>query len=101
MARSACSDQAATRAAGETFLTLDQVKKLADACASASTREYVLLAAYTGIRRGHLLRLTQKDIKDGFILLDRTSKTAMLQMVPIHPAVADIASRLPLGSSDS
>ncbi|WP_248842809.1 tyrosine-type recombinase/integrase [Lysobacter antibioticus] len=34
-------------------------------------------------------------------LLDRTSKTRTLQMVPIHPAVAPIVRRLPLGASDS
>lgn len=84
----------------ETFLTLDQVEALARACPNAAAGDYVRLAAYTGIRRGHLLRLTAHDVRDGFIHLDRTSKTRTLQLVPLHPKVAGIAARLPLGASD-
>jgi integrase len=62
--------------------------------------DYVRLAAYTGIRRGHLLRLTHHDVKDGFLRLDRTSKTRTLQLVPLHPKVLSVAQRLPLGVSD-
>lgn len=58
------------------------------------------LAAYTRIRRGHLLRLTAHDVRGGFIHLDRSSKTRTLQLVPLHPKVAGIAARLPLGASD-
>lgn len=84
----------------ETFLTLDQVEALAKACPNAAAGDYVRLAAYTGIRRGHLLRLTAHEVRGGFIHLDRTSKTRTLQLVPLHPKVADIAARLPLGASD-
>lgn len=84
----------------ETFLTLDQVEALARACPNSAAGDYVRLAAYTGIRRGHLLRLTAHDVRGGFIHLDRTSKTRTLQLVPLHPKVADIAARLPLGASD-
>jgi integrase len=48
-----------------------------------------------------LLRLTASDVKDGWISLDRTSKTRTLQMVPVHPRVAEIAARLPLGVTKS
>ena len=84
----------------ETFLTLDQVEALARACPNVAAGDYVRLAAYTGIRRGHLLRLTAHDVRGGFIHLDRTSKTRTLQLVPLHPKVAGIAARLPLGASD-
>lgn len=84
----------------ETFLTLDQVEALARACPNPAVGDYVRLAAYTGIRRGHLLRLTDHDVRGGFIHLDRTSKTRTLQLVPLHPKVAGIATRLPLGASD-
>ncbi|WP_422346981.1 tyrosine-type recombinase/integrase [Stenotrophomonas sp. DR009] len=84
----------------ETFLTLDQVEALARACPNPAVGDYVRLAAYTGIRRGHLLRLTAHDVRGGFIHLDRTSKTRTLQLVPLHPKVAGIATRLPLGASD-
>lgn len=84
----------------ETFLTTDQVEALARACPNPLAGDYVRLAAYTGIRRGHLLRLTHHDVKDGFLRLDRTSKTRTLQLVPLHPKVLSVAQRLPLGISD-
>jgi integrase len=84
----------------ERFLTVEQVEALAVACGDPRAAGYVLLAAYTGIRRGHLLRLTSADVDDGFVTLDRSGKTARLQRVPIHPRVAEIAAKLPLAIGD-
>lgn len=81
----------------ERFLTRDEVEALASGCPDKRAGDYVLLAAYTGIRRGHLLRLTRHDVQDGYITLDRSGKTRKLQRVPVHPRVAEIAKRLPLG----
>lgn len=79
----------------ETFLTAHQVEALASACTNMAMGQYVRLAAYTGIRRGHLLRLTAHDVRDGWIHLDRSGKTRSLQLVPLHPKVAEIAKGLP------
>jgi integrase len=84
----------------ERFLTLAEVNALADACESPQAAGYVLLAAYTGIRRGHLLRLTRHDVQGGFLRLDRTSKTRTLQLVPLHARVQALAEALPLGIGD-
>lgn len=84
----------------ETYLTLGQVEALAKACPNPLAGDYVLLAAYTGIRRGHLLRLTRHDVSGGYIHLDRSSKTAKLQAVPIHPKIMEITTRLPLPITD-
>lgn len=84
----------------ETFLTTDQVEALARACPNPLAGDYVRLAAYTGIRRGHLLRLTHHEVREGFLRLDRSSKTSTLQLVPLHPKVLGIAQRLPLAISD-
>jgi integrase len=84
----------------ERFLTLPEVEALAGAMQTPEGRSYVLLAAYTGIRRGHMLRLTSHEAIGGFLRLDRTSKTRTLQMVPLHPKVAAIAEALPLGIGD-
>lgn len=81
----------------ERFLTPQEVDALALATGDQRAAEYILLAAYTGIRRGHLLRLTRHDVHGDCIRLDRSSKTRTLQMVPLHPRVQDIAARLPLG----
>lgn len=84
----------------ERFLTLAQVEALAHACHDDRAGTYVLLAAYTGIRRGHLLRLTKRDVEDGFIVLDRSGKTRRLQRIPLHPRVRALAGRLPMGIGD-
>lgn len=84
----------------EAFLSSAEVAALAEAMPSAEGRGYVLLAAYTGIRRGHLLRLTSHDVQGDFIRLDRTGKTRSLQWVPLHPKVREIAAALPLGIGD-
>lgn len=84
----------------ETFLTTQEVERLAAAMPSPEGAAYVLLAAYTGIRRGHLLRLTARDVQGDYIELDRTSKTRTLQWVPLHPKVRAIAQALPLPIGD-
>lgn len=84
----------------ERFLEPREVESLALACHDYAAAGYVLLAAYTGIRRGHLLRLTSHDVRDGYIELDRSGKTQRLQHVPVHPRVAEYAGKLPLGISD-
>jgi integrase len=83
----------------ETFLTIDEVEAIARRCKNVLAGDYVRLAAYTGIRKGHLLRLTRFNVRDGWIYLDRSSKTRTLQMVPLHPKVKAIAERLPLAIS--
>ncbi len=80
----------------ERFLTLSEVDALAAATGDDAAAGYVLLAAYTGIRRSHLLRLTAADVHGSLLRLDRTGKTRTLQMVPLHPRVQELARALPL-----
>lgn len=84
----------------ERFLTLPEVDALVSAMPSPEGGAYVLLAAYTGIRRGHLLRLTRHDVEGDFIRLDRSGKTRRLQLVPLHPKVREISGMLPLPIGD-
>lgn len=84
----------------ERFLTLPEVDALVSAMPSPEGGAYVLLAAYTGIRRGHLLRLAHHDVEGDFIRLDRSGKTRRLQLVPLHPKVREIALMLPLPIGD-
>lgn len=84
----------------ERFLTTTEVEALALACDNDAAAAYVRLAAYTGIRRGHLLRLTHHDVQGEYLRLDRTSKTRTLQLVPLHPKVQAVAEALPLRIGD-
>ncbi len=79
----------------ETYLTPDQVEAIAAACPRVGP--LVLLGAYTGIRIGHLLRLTAADVVEGsFLRLDSTGKTGRQQLVPLAKRVKGYASRLPI-----
>lgn len=77
----------------EVFLTEEQVERMAHAAPRLGP--YILLAAYTGIRRAHLLRLTAQDVVGDCIRLDRGGKTSAAQLIPLHPRVQEIAKGLP------
>jgi integrase len=78
------------------YLTLDQVEGLANACTSAHAADLIRLAAYTGIRYSHMLRLTSAAVRGDSIVLDTSSKNGRPLLLPLHPRVQDIAERLPL-----
>lgn len=75
------------------FLTREQVNALAQACPKSGP--VLLLAAYTGIRIGQLLRLTQENIAGEFLLLGTDGKTGRAQLVPIHHRVRKLVAGLP------
>lgn len=75
------------------FLTREQVNALAQECPKAGP--IILLAAYTGIRIGQLLQLTQDNIAGKFLLLGTGGKTGRAQLVPIHPRVRKLVAGLP------
>lgn len=66
---------------------------------------YALLAGYTGIRRGQLLRLDgRRDVvsvpKIGLCInMGTDGKTGAPQLIPLHPAVRALGRKLPLCSS--
>jgi len=76
------------------YATAAQVEALAREMPRAGG--YVLLAAYTGIRRGQLLRLTRADVVDNCLNLGTEGKTGQPQLVPLHPRVRAVARRLPI-----
>jgi integrase len=76
----------------DVYLTPAQVRQLAKA-AGGEAGDAVMFAAYTGLRRGELLRLTPDMIRDGLILLDSATKSGKPRAVPLHPVAAKIAAR--------
>jgi integrase len=77
------------------YLTAEQVEALAAACATEGARDAVMLAAYTGLRRGELLALTPSAWRDGALWL-ATSKSGRPRRVPVPPFLAPACARLPL-----
>ena len=61
----------------------------------------IMLAAYTGLRRGELFRLTRENLMDGCIVLDAQTKNGRPRVIPIPKEARKIARKLPLELSDA
>ena len=75
------------------YLTFDQVEELAKLC--PFTGDMILAAAYTGLRKSELMRLTENNIQDGFIILDADTKSGKPRVIPIPKQVKKIFKKLP------
>jgi integrase len=79
-----------------TYLSVDQVKTLADNC-SEQVRAAVWIALLTGCRRGEILKLTKDDILgDRLRIIAGNTKTLRERTVPIVPAVRPWLEFIPL-----
>jgi len=76
----------------ELYVTPEQVRRLADA-AEPLTRDLILFAALTGLRRSEILRLTLADVRDGVVIVDSRSKSGRPRVVPMPAEAARIAHR--------
>lgn len=76
----------------EVFLTTQQVNRIAALCPRAG--DAFMLAAYTGIRKSQLLRLTSAHKVANCLHLGTDSKSGKPQVIPLHKRVQDI--KLPL-----
>lgn len=78
------------------YLSAPQVADVAERCGNPHAADLIVFAAYTGIRQGHMLRLTHHDLRGDRIELDTSSKTGRPLLLPLHPKALEIAKRLPL-----
>lgn len=67
------------------YLTIPQVEELATAC--KETGSIIRIAAFTGLRRGEIFKLTPQKITPQFIVLDASTKTGKPRLVPIPEQV--------------
>lgn len=78
------------------YLSIDQVKRLADAC-SEQVRAAVWIALLTGCRRGEILKLTPGDVGDQQLRIRAgNTKTLRERAVPIVPALRPWLKFVPL-----
>lgn len=68
------------------YLTHSEVQELIWACQDERVKRIVLLAAYTGLRRGEILKLRADSLRDGFLFLENT-KNGRPRSVPLPPGV--------------
>lgn len=82
------------------YLTLDEVKRLLEACGDCSwLRSYVILALNTGLRRSEMLSLGRNqniDLERGIIVI-RQQKTQRIKTIPLN----DSARKAILDQSES
>lgn len=85
----------------EVYVTPAQVRALAKA-AEPLTRDVILFAALTGLRRSEILRLTPADVRGDVVIVDSRSKAGRPRVVPMPAEAARIArKRLPFGIGTS
>ncbi|MDO5535362.1 MAG: tyrosine-type recombinase/integrase [Propionibacteriaceae bacterium] len=78
-------------------VTPAQVRMILDACSdprAATTRSYVLLSAYAGLRVHEVARVRGEDVLGSELLVQGKGGTSLT--VPMHPLLVDLAQRMPL-----
>lgn len=78
----------------ELYVTPAQVRAIA-AAAEPTTRDVILFAALTGLRRSEILRLTLADVRGGDVIVSARSKSGRSRVVPLPAEAMRIAKRLP------
>ena len=78
----------------ELYVTPAQVRAIA-AAAEPTTRDVILFAALTGLRRSEILRLMPADVRSGEVIVSARSKSGRSRVVPLPAEAARIAKRLP------
>jgi integrase len=82
--------------AREVFLTVQQVKRIADCC-SPQVRAAVWFALLTGARRGEILKVERQHIGSDTITIPAShTKTLQARVVPIVPALRPWLDQFPL-----
>lgn len=84
-------------AARERYLTRDELAVLLRAIPLRNARRAVLVAAFTGLRRGELCNLRPVNVQGDLIYL-KTTKTGRPRVVPVVEHVRFALRRLPFGS---
>lgn len=78
------------------YLTREEVDRLAAACTKQGASDFIIFAAYTGLRRSEMLRISPSDVRGEALFLDARTKSSKPRHVPLHPRALEIALRLPL-----
>lgn len=77
------------------YLSKPEVQKLVEYTKDPASQQIILLAAYTGLRRGEIFNLTSTDIQGNKIFV-RKSKNGRPRIVPYPDNLINFTSYLPL-----
>lgn len=78
------------------YLSRGEILALCIAATHQHTEDAILLAAYTGMRLGEIIKLRPQHIVGDVIRLGGDTKTSAPRTIPIHPAINDALTRLPM-----
>lgn len=78
----------------EIYLTKTQIQALVKAAEKQEVKDWIMIAAYTGMRRSEIHRLQPQDVKAGVINV-RITKTGKSRLVPAIKKIKGPLSRLP------
>jgi len=79
----------------QVFLSPEDVKVLVSGMQSTQAKHVVLLAAYTGLRRGEILKLQPSNWQTPYIVLSAKTKNGKVRSVPVRPELEPIMGTLP------
>lgn len=83
----------------EFYLSQREVQNLADATSSPEAYKVIMVAAYTGLRRGELIKLVPDNWQDPYIVLGNDTKSKKPRTVPVIDKVKPLLT-LPFKISD-
>lgn len=72
------------------YLTLDQVDEIIDHVKEPGIRDAIMVAAYTGLRLGEIMKLTKEHVRSGAVFLPTTTKSGKPRTVPLPEVVKEI-----------
>lgn len=78
----------------EIYLSKKEIQDLVKSAEKQEVKDWIMIAAYTGMRRSEIHRLKPEDIKDGVINV-RITKTGKSRLVPAIKKIKGPLSRLP------
>lgn len=76
------------------YLTRAEVERLRMNCTIPEAGNLIVVAAFTGLRLGELLRIKPTDLR-GDELMIRKSKNTRPRVIPLHPRALNIVKQLP------
>jgi integrase len=83
--------------AREIYLSRAEVDTLLDAVENETAKRVILLAAYTGLRRGELLSLQPSNWQSPYIVLTSKTKGKKARTVPVIEEAQELVKPLPFG----
>lgn len=82
------------------YLEPDEVNELALNCKNPHAADLIRLAAFSGLRRSEIFRVSKDNLKGVYLTLDSNTKSGKPRTIPVPEDMIPIIKRMPLPISD-